>query len=250
MRHFPTLSIALFTTALLIGCAKDGDTGPAGAPGPSLSGDLLGFVQLFDQYGAHVLVDLDSANVSIDGTSMTSWSDSLGKYTVSGLHTGTYDVTCTKSGYGTMKVNSLQFVGGGDLQRDLRMAAIPTFMLDSISVNSAPGGLVVNGFAPVETQPRTVLVFVGTGAGTSADPATYLTFYNKNIAVNQNNFNIQIPASDFAAMGLSSGSTVYFAAYAATPNFQNTSSYEDPATGRTVFTAIGASAYTASALVP
>ena len=56
--------------------------------------------------------------------------------------------------------------------------------------------------------------------------------------------------NDLIALGLSSGQPVYFACHGAAMNFNNSSSYEDLNTGRTVFTAISANAAVQSALVP
>ncbi|HMC96358.1 MAG TPA: carboxypeptidase-like regulatory domain-containing protein, partial [Flavobacteriales bacterium] len=251
--HKVHIAAALSVIMLLAGCAKDGDTGPAGSTGPagpSLSGNLTGFVSLYDQYGAHLLLDNDSSIVTVDGTSWQSWSDSLGRYTINDLHTGIYNLTCTHAGFGESKVNSLQFAGGGDLYRDIRLSAIPSFQLDSISVTTGVGGLAITGHLAMDAQQRTVLIFAGGAANTSADPATYLSFYSRSVMANQATFTLQIPTGDLYAMGLTSGATVYFAAYGATPNFNNSSSYQDLNTGRTVFTAISANAALRSGLVP
>lgn len=250
MKPTSTVAIALGCILVFAGCAKDGENGPAGAAGPALTGNITGFVNLFDQYGGHILLDNDSSLVAMDGTSNASYTDSLGCYLFSNVQTGIYNLTCTHVGFGTTKVNSLQFTGGGDLYRDIRLSAIPSFQVDSISIASTPGMLTLIGHLPTDVQQRTVLVFVGSAANTSADPATYLTFYNKNVMPNQGNFNIQVPATDLNALGLTTGETVYFAAYASTTTFNNSSSYQDLNTGRTVFTAISANAAVGNALVP
>jgi hypothetical protein len=242
--------IALASILLFAGCAKDGDTGPAGAAGPSLTGNITGFVNLFDQYGGHILLDNDSSLVTMDGTTTLSYTDSLGRYLFSGMQTGIYNLTCAHAGFGISKVNSLQFTGGGDLYRDIRLSAIPSFQVDSVSIASAPGMLTLTGHLAADVQQRTVLVFAGNASNTSADPATYLTFYSKNVMPNQGTFTLQVPATDLSAIGLTTGETVYFAAYAATTAFNNSSSYEDLNTGRTVFTAISANAALENALVP
>jgi hypothetical protein len=243
-------SIALACITVFAGCAKDGDTGPAGAAGPALTGNITGFVNLFDQYGGHILLDNDSSLVSLDGTSTLSYTDSLGRYLFSGLQTGIYNLTCSHAGFGTTKVNSLQFTGGGDLYRDIRLSAIPSFQVDSISIASAPGMLTLTGHLAADVQQRSVLIFAGSASNTSADPATYLTFYSRNVMPNQGTFNIQVPTTDLNALGLTTGEQVYFAAYAATTTFNNSSSYEDLNTGRTVFTAISVNAALGNALVP
>ncbi len=247
-------SALLFSLPILFAaCAKDGAEGPQGSQGPagpSLTGNLKGYVSLFDQFGSHVLLDQDSALVTLAGTAHQAYSDSTGKYAITGLSTGVYTVNCAKSGYGANQVNSLEFTGGGDVYRDIRISAIPTFNVDSISLIADPNVVTITGSIAMDTRVRTVLVFVGSGSNTSNDPAHYLGSYNRNVPANQGNFMLTVPLSDLANLGIASGQTAYFAAYGATANYNNSSSYEDLATGRTWFTAVSSTPANRSVLIP
>jgi len=253
-----SLLSALFISLpiLFAACAKDGAVGPQGTQGstgpggPILTGNLKGYVSLFDQYGSHVLVDQDSALVSLVGVTAQAYTDSAGKYAIAGLSTGVYTVNCSKSGYGANQVNSLGFTGGGDLYRDIRISAIPSFHVDSISLVADPNVVTITGSIAMDTRVRTVLVFVGNGSNTSNDPAHYLGVYNRNVPANQGNFMLTVPLTDLANLGITSGQTAYFAAYGATANYNNASSYEDLATGRTWFTAVSTAPANRSVLIP
>lgn len=253
MKPFLPLALLCSTTLLLTACSKDAESGSMGATGPagpSLTGNLTGFVSLYDQYGAHILTMNDSIPVVLGDSAMVSYTDANGKYLFSGLQTGIYNIACAKSGFGSEEVNSLQFTGGGDLYRDIRLSAIPAFNVDSLTVTSNAGGLTVTGHIASDVQQRTILLFAGSTSGTSADPNAYLAVYNKAVMANQNNFIVQVPQGDLLAAGLTTGNTVYFAAYGATPNYNNASSYEDLGTGRMIYTAISSTPALGSGLVP
>ena len=79
-----------------------------------LSGNMIGYVSLHDVNGFIVQEDTGIL-VSVAGKvyTTTTNTNSAGEWEISGLTSGTYDISVTKSGYGTRKVLDFQFVGGG-----------------------------------------------------------------------------------------------------------------------------------------
>lgn len=258
MKH-TTLNKIIFMAgilAILAGCSKDpGPQGPQGTQGnggPSLSGNLAGYVSLYDQYGSKLLIGGDSVLVTIASSSDSTYTDSTGKYQFNNLTTGVYDLTFSKAGYGGSKINSQQFTGGGTLYvRDEKLSQIANFnvigMHDSLNTTDL---LITDSVAAADAKLRSVVVYIGTTPAVSADPANFVNTVFKNIAANAVSAVIDIPLSDLTNLGFTSGQTVYFATYGIASNYSAASSYEDFTTGRNVFTAISAVADTSSILMP
>ena len=57
-------------------------------------------------------IDRSGVTVSIQGTSISTITDSLGQWTINGVPTGSYTITETKQGYGMTEQQGFQFVGG------------------------------------------------------------------------------------------------------------------------------------------
>ena len=244
-------AIGLVATLALGSCKKEetGPTGPQGPAGPSLTGNLQGFVSLYDQYGSPILSGLSGIHDSIDGSSNVAITDSTGKYSFSNLSTGTYNFTIADAGFGSNKVQYLQLVGGGILNRDVHLSKIPGFNVTTLTAGFGPVTDTLTATVTADTRARTFIVFVGSTSSTSAAPATYLDFYTKQVPANQTTFKILVQPSDLYNLGLTAGTTAYFAAYGAAANYNNSSTYEDLNTGRTVFNAISTTPATASAVV-
>jgi hypothetical protein len=209
---------------------------------------------LYDQYGTRLFSNLKNISVSLDNTVVTALTDSTGKYLFSGLKTGSYSLTITDSLYGTNKVQDIQFVGGGDLNRDLKLSQIPTFTLSTFlaidTIQTAINYVKVEGTVAADSSARRFVVFAGASSNVSSDPATYRLFYFAQITPNSTSFSLLIPASELYGAGLIAGDIVYLAAYPAALNFNTTSSYEDFTTGNLVFTSIGSTPLPANTLVP
>ncbi|MFI5201706.1 MAG: carboxypeptidase regulatory-like domain-containing protein, partial [Candidatus Kapaibacterium sp.] len=130
---------APFVLTIIIALSITGCTGNTGPAGPSLSGSMTGFVALYQSDGSRA-PDQSGVTVSIQSTSLSTTTDSTGKWTISDLNTGTYTVTYTKQGYGMSEQQGLQFVGGGgtDYIGNITMAQPPDFSvsMDSISLDT------------------------------------------------------------------------------------------------------------------
>jgi hypothetical protein len=107
----------VFGTALLLaGCkGKDGDPGPAGPVGPSgqnLTGNMTGFVNSVDENG--IQLAKTGVVVALDGVTpaVTATSDADGRFTLSNVRNGTYNITYSRTGYGTFRRIGVGHVGG------------------------------------------------------------------------------------------------------------------------------------------
>ena len=243
------LFVFLLSLAIIIVGCKKGDTGPQGPAGPVLEGSIAGHVLMFDSYGSQMMTELAGIKVYIEGKTDTVTTDSTGAYSFSNLTSGNYTVVATDTGCGTVKTLNIQFIGGLS-PRDLRISKLPNFDLNSITAIDTLGQIQVTATVNADAKARTALFFVGKQSNTSSHPDSYLTFYARTINANATSFKFTIQTSDMLNLGFNAGDAIYIAGYAASTNYNNTSSYEDLATARTVYNAISPYYLPASTLIP
>lgn len=77
-----------------------------------LTGELKGTVTLYDERTK--VTDCSGVTVTVEGSSpkLQATTNEKGEFDIKGLKTGIYDIVFTKSGYGTYKRVSYQFIGG------------------------------------------------------------------------------------------------------------------------------------------
>ncbi|MDB5281549.1 MAG: hypothetical protein JWO06_624 [Bacteroidota bacterium] len=242
-------------TILVQSCKKE--TGPQGPAGPALTGTLFGFVELYDQYGAKVIAGQNATTVTVtnaSGASTSTTTDSMGKYTFSNLSTGQYTFSASNPGYGSITGAAQGFLGGGNIDRDAKLSAIPTFTDSTLTItdSTSTGYIVLSGtLSGVETRRRTVAVFAGSGS-VSSTPGTYKLTYNlltNNANNTVNNFVLKIPVQDLYDQGYTTGATINFAVYGAAANFASSSSSEDFANGQFYYNALSPTAFTGSVIL-
>src|ERR1017187_6563834 len=146
-------AVVILAMLLATSCTKTGATGPAGAAGgtgstgPALTGTVVGYVDLFDQYG-ELLPASAAGEVYLTSPNLAAnWKDST--YVSSGgantysttLTTGTYqfNVTTKTGGFGNLLINSMNFVGGGTQYNTahIQLAQVPTFSVTGLSVGTS-----------------------------------------------------------------------------------------------------------------
>lgn len=256
MKSFSKIGMIGFLLSLFFveGCKKE--TGPQGPAGPALTGTLYGFVTLEDQYGAKVLSGLNATTVTLTipstSAATTATTDSTGKFTFSNVSTGQYQLSFSNTGYGSIINSPLGFLGGGNIDHDVKLSAIPNFTIPAINVSDSAGVVTVTGtFSNTPVRKQTIAVFVGSSSSVSSAPANYLSFYSVIANNNLTTFTVKIQVSDLNDLGFTSGATVYLAAYGAATNFASTSEYEDlQNTGRLNFSSLSATAATGSVVLP
>jgi hypothetical protein len=207
---------------------------------------------LLDQYGTKIITHNDSILVSLDGTSKTCFTDINGKYHFDSLTTGIYNFTFSKAGFGTMKLQTQQFTGGGDVDRDTKLSIFPSFSVSNLTATTDTANVILTGtLSSTDTRLRTYAIFLGSSTAVSNDPANYLLAYSKQTTnANLNGFTFKIPFTDLQNEGFSSNSTLYFAAYGASASFASSSAYEDFVTGRSYLNAVSPTAASASVTLP
>jgi hypothetical protein len=241
-----TITVVLF----IAGCK--GTTGPAG---PSINGSVSGFVTLVQTNGT-TLANPSGATVAIQGTSLSTTTDSIGKWTISGLTTGTYTVNYSMSGYGSSELADFQFTGGDtDFLAKVTLAQPPNFTVALDTVKSVPDSNSLFVFfttsVPQKMGDTRVLVAVGTSPDVSAsNPNDYL--YSVIYTSTNASLSEHIYESDLEYAGFTSGMTVYVVAYplAYGDAANEYSSYVDHNTGRTVYTSLGATSQVIPLVVP
>jgi|SRR5665213_172349 len=256
------LLVLAFISTLFAGCAKDGATGPAGAngatgpTGPSgtyASGNLMGYVKTYDQYGSIIETNMAGISVSLtNGSTVTTTTDATGKYVFDSISTGYYSLNFSDASFGANQVSSFQFLGGATVWRpNTTITQIPNYSVSGLSfidtvVNLTDSTIEINGsIGTSDANVRTAIVFVGSAVGTNSAPVNYQTYYTANIKAAQSTFKILIPLSDLYDIGYYPGQTIYFASYGISSPL-TASAYEDFTTGRTVFTAISPNVFSSN----
>ena len=88
----------------LLGCKKSEE-------GIFLKGNIVGFVHLTDENGK-VVEDKSGVNVSIEGLTNSANTNEIGRFELTNVPAGTYNLIYSKTGYGIQKIFSFQFIGG------------------------------------------------------------------------------------------------------------------------------------------
>ena len=267
---------ALSMAALFISsCTKTGPAGANGAngatgsSGPVLTGNMEGIVLLYDASGAKQLsptlqagdsVTITNSNTAVKLKTVTA---SNGSYTFNNLTTGTYSMTVSKPGYGTVLVQGVQFAGGGTANRDFELSVMPSNNVSSAQAvdttvtsagagNTAENYIKVRGYVPVSNATTTVIIYTSIPGTSSVSNAigNFSNYFTTTVNPGVSKFTLNIPTSTFYDLGFTNGgvSTAYFAVYILGGN-TSASSYTDYTTGQTVFTAISSMPVNTSALV-
>jgi len=80
---------------------------------PGLTGDAVGYVYLFDEFG-NLLDDHSHVRITAIGTrkQYDTYTDSKGRFELKGLPTGTYELHFEKAGFGRLKQFGVKHLGG------------------------------------------------------------------------------------------------------------------------------------------
>lgn len=228
------LAIAVIALTLITSCGKD-DSTPA-----VLTGTLRGSVQVWNDKTTS-LTDKSGVTVTIEslsGKSTTTAAD--GSFQFTDLPYDTYDLTFSKSGYGTRKIFGVKLSG----TTSGTTVTIPTVQFGALSTTSVTALAIVNATYnggpgvtysySVSPTPSTsnrgyVRAFLGT---TNAVSGTNYTAFSTLNSVLNNNINGGFTASELYAMGFTTGQPVFIKLYG--DSYQS-NDYDDPVTGKTVF---------------
>jgi hypothetical protein len=223
---------------------------------------MTGFVSLYQSDGSQS-PDQSGVTISVQGTSLSTTTDSTGHWTINGLNQGSYTVIYTKPGYGMSEQQDVQFVGGGtDFLGTTTMAQAPTFSvaLDPLQTIADSNGINVT-YAPSKDTSGSdiiVVIVVGSESDVSAtDPTKYL-YANLSVSNGEEN-SVPIAKTTLRGLGFMSGKTAYIVAYPLCDLIQSHngyndeeyySSYLDVGTGRVAYTSVGAPSNVIALTVP
>lgn len=254
-----SISVLLLATA----CTKTGATGPTGPVGangttgpvgPALTGTVVGYVDLFDQYG-ELLPASAAGEVYLTSPNLSGWKDSTyvntaGANTYSTtLTTGTYqfNLSTKTGGFGNYQINSMNVTGGGTQYNTthIQLAQAPTFSVTGLSVgtststtNPAVTTTVTVAGGDI-AKSRKAIIFFGSASTVSSNPSTYLGYTTVTVSPNSYTVaaNISCTSTLFPA-GADSSMTIYLNAYPISYS-SGASTYTDVNTGKVIFNNIG-----------
>lgn len=231
---------------LMVSCKKkEGPQGPQGPAGPSLSGTLVGYTDVYDSYGT--LQKSDSVVVSISGK--TALTDTSGRFVISGLTTGVYELNISKNNYQSTKIPSLNFVGGGTQYITNRIAITqsPSFTITNLAFTNTFGTITYTATANAsDPKARKVILFFSKNSNVSSAPSAYIGTLIANIPGGSSNAISTISSSNMAQLGINSGDVVYAIAYPIS-NANNASVYFDTNTGKLFYNNLNTSGASAVA---
>ncbi len=180
----------IFTSAIIIfivffsSCKKE-----AGPAGPSLTGNIIGYLTLYNSFGDRI-PNASGVAVTIDGSKpRTVFTDSLGEYKLDSIQTGIYNITFVKDSFVTYKKLGQQFVGGSE-----PVISNVTLYVPSVNSVSNLNLTVTNGHA------------VATGTLTHPGYYGYYRYYlGYSASVNDTNY---ISTGTLSVTGLNLNSTI------------------------------------------
>jgi hypothetical protein len=258
LHRFLTISILmktftkLFLSTAVVSALLGGCKGKDGEPGPSLTGNIVGFVNPYDEVGNPI--SKAGVAVSLDGTTplATATTDANGRYEFQGIRNGTYNATFSRTDISTFRRISLGHIGG-DQPTYLGTSSLTqpaSTRASNLTVTSYPS----SGYVSLQcTLANTVMpsgslnryaVYVGTT--TPVTPANGVLY-----TISSTSFSTataSLSKSSLNSLGFASNTAVYTAVYGIAYNY---SSYADPATGRFQYSGLStAPSNTAAFIVP
>ena len=226
--------LAFCLTLVLFAACNKSDYIPVHGGGSNGKEKIIGTVYLFDDL-ANAAPAYDMT-VSIDGTAFTTSTDSSGKYSFKDVPAGTYNLTYSKTGYGTYRLDTFHLV----YNANDTPAVVPVKALSTVSTTT-----VTDLFISVESDTIKIIpTIIPAGNDTAARGVRF--FYSTDESVTGSNFlsyskqfrlktgteAIKVAKTDFYDSGFSPGATVYVRVYG-DAIFSN--DYIDLATGKRIF---------------
>lgn len=219
--------------------------------GSDTKGSITGFVTLYDSEG-NKLTDFSGVTVSLENQSIVSTTDQYGKFVLTGVKKGIYNIYFDKTGYGTRKLISYQFLGSGDaFLGSTYISKIPLYSVSAVtSTTSTTAGTVTLNFSFTGTTPtgtKNIKYFILDNSLVSNDPQKYQYVGNTNLSSTA--VSLVISKATFTLAGYTtSGQTVYMVLYSDSYNYNV--SYVDVNTGKYFYTSVGIPSNVVSVTVP
>ena len=249
--------------------------GPEGQPGPQgqqgipgqnatlTTGKIVGFVVLYDPFFT-ALPDRSGVTVTIEGSApaITATTDANGRFEFASQTLGTYNLVCSKTGFGTVTIRGIVHVGGTNptlVQTSL--GQVPAFSATLFAANSQATGqgsvlfTATSSVIPVQGGGVTAFpnyrLFISKTNDVSLSKFAYSTdvnfTYDGQTGSYKNPLTTTVQKGTLLANGFTSGNTAYAVLY---PVNYGGSSNLDVATGVYSLSAFGTPTPVVSFLVP
>ena len=250
MKTVRSLFFSIVLVLIISSCeGPEGPQGSDGPIGPNLIGEITGFVKLLNEDGTPVN-DNSGVNVTVEGTQISATTDLNGKYLLSNLSTGIYNIYLWKTGYCSYKYVGKEFTGGGQAYYGIiDLIALPSFSVTNFAILSSPSPdeiRIVGRISNTDQHWREVRLFFYNTDLVSSDPSHYLHTTTTSISPNEYGFDINYSINPLYQIGFSGGDACYIAAYSSSSSIR----YPDPNTGRYFYTGISNTFLVDSCIVP
>ena len=209
--------------------------------------DIVGFVSLRDEFG-NVLADQSGMKVTITNVSpaVDAFTDTNGKYLLSNIKGGTYNLSYLKKGFGEFKKLSISHLGGNvpsSLGNQNLWETAKTIVTDITATVGIDNSITISGkSSPVQpngtssSQQRRLRLFFGKNTG-----VTYLNYdatFNQLLipapAIGSNgDWSIKLSVANFSP--LKSGDNIKITAYGISP-LEN--AYTDINTNKVIYSGV------------
>jgi hypothetical protein len=221
-----------FSILILVSCKKENNS-----PEPITIADITGSVNLYDEStnkmdGAEMTISIEDSDPKL-----TVITNTKGIFTLSDIPFGTYDLSYSKTGYGTYKIFGIDHTGGQcgctTVLREIpSLGKKSTSRIDHLSASPSGSDIILSlGVtpAPDSDHPGYIRLFFHTEAKVSY--TNYLEFLG-NYEIKTDPAEIKLSQSDMTDMGFYKGSIVYVIAYS---DSYYTNQYTDPKQNTIVF---------------
>lgn len=219
----------LFVT-LLTSCGNDDDP----VPQPS-KGTIIGTIDAYDDKTT-AITDRSGFTVALGNTGKTATTDASGRFSFADLAYDSYDLTVSKTGFGTFKLFGVNLQTASLNIPNITMGAVSTTAVTGLTYNNNQYNGVAGASyiystspAPTSTNRGYTRSFLSTSNTVSSSNYAAFSAVRSNAS---NNVNGGFTADELYGFGFRSGQTVYLKMYGESL-FSN--AYLDPSTGKTIF---------------
>lgn len=214
------------------------------------SEDITGGVNLYDE-GTSILSSHAGMTVTVEGLqpAVSATTDAAGRFTLTNVPFGTYNLVYTKSGYGTFKLMNLSHTNSGGatyISLTNSLGQISTTAVTALSASLVNGDIVISTtVSPGATIANTRYLRFFYSTSSSVSSTNYMK-YSDGMVAQINPYLLTRKHTDLVDMGFAAGTTVYVKAYG--DSFW-ANSYLDNVTNKQVFPNLGSSSANAVSFV-
>ena len=193
----------------LLGCDKNDEN-------IFLEGNIVGFVNhLVDETGNEV-EDKSGVNVTIEGLTSSAITNEDGRFELSNVRAGTYNIIYKKTGYGSLKIFGFQFIGGNIPAMLYETTLYEQPKIDIQSLDISFNGNIINITGEI-TEPNyfSVQIFINDSSNVSNENYDYASarYSYSDWTYTQFSQNIYLNETPY-----SQGDKVYLVIYFINPN--------------------------------